>query len=63
VQFKTMLYNMVWVGLKANLVSYLRPLTKDNGKFIFSEKHFDRTADVDSQPQNYDSQQQMPPGK
>ena len=62
-QFQPMLYDMVWAGLMANLLPKLKPFTKENGKFNSIEEHFDRAADVETEPEKYDKQQQNPPGE
>jgi len=63
VQFQPMLYDMVWAGLKADLLPRLKPFTKANGKFNSIDELFDRAADVETEPEKYDKQQQKPPGE
>jgi len=63
VQFQPMLYDMVWAGLKANLLPKLKPFTKENGKFNSIDELFDRAADVETELEKYDKQQQKPPGE
>ena len=63
VHFQPMLYDMIWAGLRANLLPKLKPLTKANGKFNSIDEHFDRAADVENEPEKYDKQQQKPPGE
>jgi len=58
-----MLYDMVWVGLKADLLTKLKPFTKVNGKFNSIDELFDRVADSETEPEKYDKQQQQPPGE
>jgi hypothetical protein len=63
VQFQPKLYDVVGARLKADLPPKLKPSTKANGKFNSIVEHFDCAADVETEPQNYDKQQQKPPGK
>ena len=58
-----MLYNMVWAGLKADLLPKLKPFTKENGNFNSIVELVDRAADVETEPEKYDKQQQKPPGE
>ena len=58
-----MLYDMVWAESKANLLTKLKPFTKANGKFNSFDELFDRAADVETEPEKYDKQQQMPPSE
>jgi hypothetical protein len=51
-----MLYDMVWAGLKADLLPRLKQLTKANGKLNSIDEHFDRAADVETEPEKYDKQ-------
>jgi len=60
VQFQPILYDMVWAGLKADLQPKLKPFTKANRKFNSIEELFDRAADVETEPEKYDMQQQKP---
>jgi hypothetical protein len=54
---------MVWAGLKADLLPRLKPFTKANRKFNSIDELFDRAADVETEPEKYDKQQQKPPGE
>jgi hypothetical protein len=63
VQFQPMLYDMVWAGLKAELLPKLKPFTKADGKFNSIDKLFDQAADVETEPEKYDKLQQKPPGE
>jgi len=63
VQFPLMVYNMVWAGLKADLLPKLKPFTKANWKFNTIDELFDCAADVETELEKYDKQQQMPPGE
>jgi len=58
-----MLYDMVWAGLKANLLPTLKPFTKENGKFNSIDEVFDRAADVETEAEPYDEQRLMLPGE
>jgi len=63
VHFQPMLYNMDWVGLKADLLPTLKPFTKENGKFNSIDELFDQAADLETQPEEYNKQRQKPPGE
>jgi hypothetical protein len=63
VQLQPMLYNMVWAGLKADVLPTPKPFTKENGKFNSIDELCDRAADVETEPEKYDKQQQKPPGE
>ena len=63
VEFQPMLYDMVWAGLKANLLPTLKPFTKENGKFNSIDEVFDRAADVETEAEPYDEQRLMLPGE
>ena len=63
VQLQPTLYDMVWAGLKADLLPKLKPFTKANGKFNSIDELFDRAADVETEPEEYDKQRQKPPGE
>jgi hypothetical protein len=56
-----MLYDTIWAGLKPYLHPKLRRFTKANGRFDSMDELFDRAADLETQPRNYDKQQ--PPTK
>jgi len=58
-----MLYDMVWAGLKADLLPKLALSTHENGKLHSIDKLFDQVAHVETQPEKYDKQQQKPPGE
>jgi len=62
-QFQPMLYDMVWAGLKADLLPTLKPFLKANGKFNYIDELFDRAADDETEPEMYDKQQQKPPAE
>ena len=63
VQFYVMPYDMVWAGLKADLLPKLKPFMKANGKINSIDDLLPRAADVETQPENYDKQQQKPLGE
>jgi len=63
VQFQPMLYDMVWAGLKADLLPKLKPFTKENGKFNSIDELFEPAADVETEPEKYNKQQQQTPGE
>ena len=47
-----MMYDMVLVGLKADLLSNFKPFTQENGKFSSIDKSVDQVADVETNPEN-----------
>jgi len=49
--------------LKADLLPKLKPFTKENEKFNSIDELFDRAADVETEPEQYDKQQQKPAGE
>jgi len=63
VQFQTLLYDLVWAGLKADRLPKLKPFTKENRKFNFIEELFDRAADVETELEKYNKLRQKPPGE
>jgi len=63
VQFEPMLYNIIWVGLNANLLPNLKLFTEANRKLNSIDDHLDRAADVETEPEKYDKQQQKPLGE
>jgi len=54
---------MVWEGLKAYYLPKLKPFSKANRKFNSIDELLDRAADVETEPEKYDKQQQKPPGE
>jgi len=52
VPFQLMMYDMVLVGLKADLLSNFKPFTQENGKFSSIDKSVDQVADVETNPEN-----------
>ena len=53
----TMLYDMIWAGLKPYLHPKLSRFPKANGRFNSIDDLFDTGADVETPPQNHDKQQ------
>jgi len=58
-----MLYHIVWVGLKADLLPKLNPFTQANWKFNSIEELSVQAADVETKPEKYDKQQPKPQGE
>jgi len=62
VQFQPLLYDMVWMRLKAVSLPKLKLLTKANGQFNSIEGLSDPAADVEIEPKQYDKQRQKSQG-
>ena len=54
---------MIWAGLKPELHPKVRPFTNEDGMFDSIDELFDRAADVETKPQNYDKSQQRQHGE
>jgi len=52
-QYKIMLYDMIWAGLKPYLNPKLRPFTKANSRFDSIDELFDTGVHVETPPRNY----------
>ena len=58
-----MLYDMVWVRLKAYILPKLKRLTKSGGELNSIDELFDRAADVETQLETFNKQQLKTPGE
>lgn len=62
-QFHPTLYDIVSVGLKADILLKLQLFTKANVKFNSMDKSSNWAADVETKPEKYGKHQQEPQGE
>jgi hypothetical protein len=62
-QQKLSCYHMIWVGLKPELHPKVRPFNNKDRMIDSIDELFDRAADVETKPQEYDKSQQRHHGE